>query len=115
VVTAAAVNVPAMCGLHAFNHGAPAPGWPVDAKMADKYAETLKYYDGVNFAHFIKCPMIFGVGLVDTTCPPWTVFAAYNQVKTPKMIWVSPWMGHDLDPAYTKYRINWIAEQLGVK
>lgn len=115
VVTAAAVNVPAMCGLHAYNNGAPAPGWPVDAKMADKYADTLKYYDGVNFAHFIKCPMIFGVGFVDTTCPPWTVFAAYNQVKTPKTIWVSPWMGHDLDPAYTKYRINWIAEQLGVK
>lgn len=115
VVTAAAVNVPAMCGLHACNNGASAPGWPVDSKLADKYADTLKYYDGVNFAHFIKCPMIFGVGFVDTTCPPWTVFAAYNQIKTPKMIWVSPWMGHDLDPAYTKYRINWIAEQLGVK
>jgi len=39
---------------------------------------TLSYFDGMNFAVRAKPPALFSVGLMDTTCPPSTVFAAYN-------------------------------------
>ncbi len=39
---------------------------------------TLSYFDGLNFAARTKVPALYSVGLMDTTCPPSTVFAAYN-------------------------------------
>ncbi len=39
---------------------------------------TLGYHDGVHFARRATAPALFSVGLRDTTCPPSTVFAAYN-------------------------------------
>jgi cephalosporin-C deacetylase len=39
---------------------------------------TLSYIDAVNFARFATSPTLFSVGLMDVTCPPSTVFAAYN-------------------------------------
>ena len=32
--------------------------------------DTLRYYDAVNFAGRIKCPMAVGLGLEDDICPP---------------------------------------------
>ena len=40
---------------------------------------TLSYVDGVNFARRASAPALFGTALQDDTCPPSTVFAAYNQ------------------------------------
>lgn len=40
--------------------------------------KTLSYFDGVNFAVRAKAEALFSVGLMDTICPPSTVFAAYN-------------------------------------
>ena len=39
---------------------------------------TLAYHDGVSFVRRATAPALFSVGLRDTTCPPSTVFAAYN-------------------------------------
>jgi cephalosporin-C deacetylase len=47
----------------------------------DKVAEvfkTLTYFDGICFAERIQAAGLFSVGLMDTICPPSTVFAAYN-------------------------------------
>lgn len=40
--------------------------------------DTLAHVDGVNFAARATAPALFSVGLHDATCPPSTVFAAYN-------------------------------------
>ena len=42
--------------------------------------------DGVNFAARAKAPALFSVGLMDSTCPPSTVYAAYNYYSGPKQI-----------------------------
>jgi len=47
---------------------------------------TLNYFDGMNFAVRAKAPALFSVGLMDTTCPPSTVFAAYNYYAGQKEI-----------------------------
>lgn len=45
---------------------------------ADAVFRTLAYHDGVSFVRRATAPALFSVGLRDTTCPPSTVFAAYN-------------------------------------
>lgn len=56
---------------------------------------TLAYFDGVHFAKRAKAPALFSVGLMDPTCPPSTVFAAYNHYKGPKDIRVWTYNQHD--------------------
>ncbi|MEU6621486.1 acetylxylan esterase [Streptomyces litmocidini] len=40
--------------------------------------ETLAYFDGVHFAARATAPALFSTALEDETCPPSTVFAAFN-------------------------------------
>ena len=56
---------------------------------------TLSYFDGVNFATRAKSPALFSVGLMDETCPPSTVFAAYNYYGGPKKIKVWSYNHHE--------------------
>jgi cephalosporin-C deacetylase len=39
---------------------------------------TLAYFDGVHFAARGRAPALFSTALEDQTCPPSTVFAAFN-------------------------------------
>ncbi|MBT2442670.1 acetylxylan esterase [Streptomyces sp. ISL-36] len=44
----------------------------------DQVHRTLAYFDGVHFAARATAPALFSTGLEDLTCPPSTVFAAFN-------------------------------------
>jgi len=57
--------------------------------------ETLSYFDGVNFAKRAKAPAWFSTGLMDLTCPPSTVFGAFNNYNGEKQITVWPYNGHE--------------------
>ncbi|QKJ20138.1 acetylxylan esterase [Microbacterium hominis] len=46
----------------------------------ERVFDTLSYFDGANFAARVSAPSLFSVALQDLTCPPSTVFAAYNRV-----------------------------------
>lgn len=41
--------------------------------------ETLSYFDGVNMAKRADAAALYSVALMDTICPPSTVYAAYNR------------------------------------
>ncbi len=56
---------------------------------------TLSYFDGLNFAARTKVPALYSVGLMDTICPPSTVYAAYNWHAGPKEIRVYPYNNHE--------------------
>lgn len=56
---------------------------------------TLSYFDGVNFAARARAGALFSVGLMDTICPPSTVFAAYNHYQGPKDIRVYSYNNHE--------------------
>ncbi len=47
---------------------------------------TLSYFDGAILGRRATAPALFSVGLMDLTCPPSTVFAAYNWYGGPKEI-----------------------------
>ena len=56
---------------------------------------TLSYFDGVNFAARADARALFSAALMDTVCPPSTVFAAYNHYAGEKDIRVYPYNGHE--------------------
>ncbi len=57
--------------------------------------KTLSYFDGMNFASRAKPEALFSVGLMDTICPPSTVFAAYNHYASKKDIRVWKFNEHE--------------------
>ena len=61
----------------------------------DTVFNTLAYFDGVNFAARAKARALFSTGLMDTICPPSTVFAAYNHYTGPKEIKVWRYNNHE--------------------
>ncbi|NQV32163.1 MAG: acetylxylan esterase, partial [Phycisphaeraceae bacterium] len=50
----------------------------------------LSYFDTMNMAEWITCPVLMSVGLQDDVCPPRTSFAPYNAVKSKKDYRVYP-------------------------
>jgi cephalosporin-C deacetylase-like acetyl esterase len=97
-ITAALAVVPAGCDMLGPNAGR-APGWPawywnVSGKDAEKVRQAARYFDVVNFAPRVKCPVLVGLGLVDQVCPPAGIFAALNQIQSAKEIVVLPSAEH---------------------
>ena len=97
-ITAALAEVPAGCDMLGPEVGR-APGWPMwywqtQNKEAQKVHEASRYFDAVNFASRIKCPILVGAGLIDEVCPPAGVAAAVNQIRAPKEVIFFPHGGH---------------------
>jgi len=53
----------------------------------DTVFQTLSYFDGLHFAARMRARALYSVGLMDTVCPPSTVFASYNHVRGEKAIY----------------------------
>lgn len=68
---------------------------------------TLAYFDGVSFARRATAPALFATGLMDTVCPPSTVFAAYNAYAGRKEMRVFPYHAHQ--PGGSAHRLQQIA------
>ncbi len=74
---------------------------------------TLDYFDGMNFAPYAKAPALFSVGLMDETCPPSTVFAAYNHYAGKKDITVWPFNKHEGGQSFQNVeKLKFLAEHL---
>ncbi|MES2200628.1 MAG: acetylxylan esterase [candidate division FCPU426 bacterium] len=61
----------------------------------ERVFSTLSYFDGVHFAGRSRCQALYSVGLMDTICPPSTVYAAYNAHQGPKDIRIWPYNQHE--------------------
>jgi cephalosporin-C deacetylase-like acetyl esterase len=97
-ITAALALVPSGCDMLAPAQGRASafPNWYSNTwdKDAEKVRETSRYFDVVNFARHIQCPVLVGLGLRDETCPPATVLAAVNVITSPKQVVILPKSGH---------------------
>ena len=76
--------------------------------------ETLRYFDAVNFAPRIKCPMVVGIGLEDEVCPPETSYAAYRLLGGEKEVWLFPNSGHANAHDFPAKETAWLEQQIGV-
>ena len=61
----------------------------------DEFFTKLGYIDLQFLAPRIKAKTLLSVGLMDTTCPPSTQFAAYNKITAEKDLLVYPDYGHE--------------------
>ena len=58
--------------------------------------QTLEYFDAINFAPRITCPIIVNVGLQDNICPPETGYALFAQIAAQdKKLYAYDQAGHD--------------------
>ena len=75
---------------------------------------TLGYFDGVNFAGGIRCPMAVGIPMEDTVCPPQTQYEAYRNLAGPKEVWLLPDAGHGSPREYLEKESAWLSGIIGV-
>lgn len=69
---------------------------------------TSAYYDTVNFARRVRVPGFYSWGYNDETCPPTSMFAAYNLITGPKQLVLALETGHGEAPEQLQ-RVNaWI-------
>lgn len=82
----------------------------------ERVGRTLSYFDGVHFASRGRAPALFSVALEDQTCPPSTVFAAFNAYAgTDKTIEVYDFNDHEGGgPFQQAVQLAWLPERLGV-
>lgn len=73
---------------------------------------TLSYFDCMNLADQIRAPTLVTAGLMDTICPPSTIFAAYNAIEAPKEIIADPFGEHDTFPGVLEARARWFQKYL---
>lgn len=112
---------PALCDLTGYLIGR-AGGWPHlfnDANKAfnvkkDKI-ETSKYYDVVNFARQVKVPGFYSWGYNDVTCPPTSMYAAYNMITAPKDLYLVQETGHWTYPEQNEKSRQWLIDHLTKK
>ena len=72
----------------------------VHRHQVDQVFTTLSYFDGVTFAGRATAPALFSVALMDLTCPPSTVYAAYNHYAGAKELRVYPYNDHEGGQAF---------------
>lgn len=117
-VNAVAVTFPAFCDVTGYLHGR-AGGWPhmfrdernghrTPAKIA-----TTGYYDTVNFARRLQVPGFYTWGFNDETCPPTSMFAAYNVITAPKTLFVALETGHAASREQLARVSGWLVERSG--
>lgn len=113
-ITAVLACVPAGCDLNGPLAGRQ-PGWPMwywktEGKDEAQVRRAAEYYDVVNFASRITCPVLVGVGLIDRVCPSPGVYAACNQLRGPKEIVVLPLGEHgDKKGSHAPYYVRFNA------
>ena len=75
---------------------------------------TLRYFDAVNFAPRIECPMVVGIAMEDEVCPPETSYAAYRLLNSERELWLFPNSGHGNAHAYPARETAWLQQRIGV-
>ena len=111
---------PALCDLNGYVHGR-AGGWPHLFRSSTESPEILKqktkntpYYDVVNFARKIKVPGFYYLGYNDMTCPPTSMYSAYNTITASKVLEIMEEAGHFSYPELWPKAKAWIYTHLQV-
>ncbi|MGN6600043.1 MAG: acetylxylan esterase [Actinomycetes bacterium] len=85
----------------------------VHPEKVEQAFSVLAYFDGAVLASRATAPALFSTALMDATCPPSTVFAAYNAYAGPKDIAVWEYNEHEgAASAHVPDRLAFLAEHL---
>ena len=80
----------------------------------ERVFSTLSYFDVAILGRRATAPALFSVGLMDETCPPSTVYAAYNHYGGPKEIREYAFNDHEGGEGFHEVALmRWLATRLG--
>ena len=105
---------PAMCDATGYLNNR-AGGWPHyfrNDEPKPNEVETLAYFDVVNFAKRVQIPTYMTWGFNDITCPPTSMYAAYNVIAAPKELKLYLETGHWTYPEQNETLNNWLINKL---
>jgi cephalosporin-C deacetylase len=119
-VAAAMIDVPFLCDFRRASEIAPGEPYGELARYLAAHRDhearafqTLAYFDGAVLAPLAGAPALFSVGLMDETCPPSTVYAAYNAYAGPKQISVYPYNDHEGGEMFhRRAQVTWLKDTL---
>jgi cephalosporin-C deacetylase len=90
-IACAAAGAPYLCGFmdaasltHSYPYQEINDYLRLHPEREEQIRRTVAYFDGVNFAPKIRCPIIVNIGLRDDVCPPETGYAVYNAMTAPQ-------------------------------
>jgi cephalosporin-C deacetylase len=113
-----AAYYPALSDMTGYLNGR-AGGWPhlfnkdnLAFNNSKEKIETIGYYDVVNFARQLKITGLYSWGFNDETCPPTSMYAAYNVITAPKSLHLALETGHWTFPEQNEKLTNWIVDRL---
>jgi cephalosporin-C deacetylase len=102
VVACGAAGAPYLCGFmesakltHSYPYEEINEYLRVHPDHERQVAESVGYYDGINFAPGIRAPMLVYIGLEDDVCPPETGFAVHDAMTCEKELLTYERCGHD--------------------
>jgi len=82
----------------------------VHRDKAEVALHTLNYFDGVHFATRATAPALFSVALMDTICPPSSVYGAYHAYGGPKEMAVYTYNDHEGGgPFQERRQLDWLS------
>jgi cephalosporin-C deacetylase-like acetyl esterase len=116
-VTAASVNHPALSDMAAYAESGRTGGYPhfgrkyKDVTLTKDVIRTLAYYDVVNFARFVKCPVFMTWGFNDNVCPPTTSYCVWNTLTCPKESLITPINEHWVSTETRYAQLRWFQSQ----
>jgi cephalosporin-C deacetylase len=73
---------------------------------------TTRYYDVVNFARRVTVPGLYSWGFNDETCPPTSMYSAYNVITAPKRLILAYTTGHNSTQEQVDDVNTWLADEL---
>lgn len=110
-VTACVANHPALADMAGYLDNR-AGGYPhfnrLKNMLTHEKVNTMSYFDVVNFARRITCPVFLTWGYNDNTCPPTTTYIVWNLITAPKDPLITPINEHWTSNATEYAQMLWL-------
>lgn len=79
----------------------------------EEMCSMLSYFDTKNLATLVTCPVIMDFSLQDSSCPPHTTWAAFNNMgSSEKQYLINPTLGHEIGESWVKALTDFFASHL---
>ena len=115
-VTACVANHPALSDMAGYAETGRTGGYPhfnrENQMLTKEKILTLQYYDVVNFARRIQCPVYMTWGYNDNVCPPTTSYIVWNLITAPKESLVTPVNEHWTTADTNFGQMLWLKEKM---
>ena len=115
-VTACVANHPALSDMAGYAEQGRTGGYPhfnrLNHMLTPAKIETMAYFDVVNFARRISCPVYLTWGYNDNVCPPTTSYIVWNLITAPKESLITPINEHWTSDNTNYSQMLWLKNQI---